>query len=317
VSKRREPATQVAEEPGTSALVAVDGAAAMALHPEKDGTSAPRRRRAPVARRVLPPPETTVALAREVLEIAPEKAPRKTRAGSEAARARADAPRRRTARAVLYADIRGFTSTLDRLESAPDGAERMTEYLAAWQRFRDALVRDTEFNRFYLANRVGDAFVLLVFERDARRWYAFVREHLSGRFEDFAAAVRALDPSADPHLKVSLYSNADKKVVYYETAVMSDELVGGYSIARRDFLCTAINKCARLDALPEADTSELLCNEGAFAWLSGEGAVEAGRFTDLGERELRGFRERERVYALPRGLIVRAVDGARTVYDPA
>jgi class 3 adenylate cyclase len=213
-----------------------------------------------------------------------------------------DGPKRREATAVLYADIRGFTATLDRIESEPDGTDKMKGYLAAWQLLRDALVRDEAgaTKGFYLANRVGDAFVLLVFEKDPRRWHEYVTGYLGQRFAAFADEVRKIDPASDPHLKVSLYSTPTKRVTYYETGVMNEALVRGFSIARRDFLCTAINKCARMDALEQADTSVLLCNEGAFQWLSSEGALDPSRFDDLGMRELRGFRERERVFALSR-----------------
>jgi class 3 adenylate cyclase len=209
-------------------------------------------------------------------------------------------PKRREATAVLYADIRGFTATLDRIESEADGAEKMKGYLAAWQVLRDALVRDDAgaTKGFYLANRVGDAFVILVFEKNPARWYHFVTHYLAERFDAFATEVRRIDPASDPHLKVSLYSTPSKKVVYYETGVMDESLVRGFSIARRDFLCTAINKCARMDALPEADTSVLLCNGGAHDWLVSEGGIERARFRDLGMIELRGFREREQVFAL-------------------
>lgn len=211
-----------------------------------------------------------------------------------------DAPRRREATAVLYADIRGFTATLDRIESEEDSTEKMKGYLAAWQLLRDALVRDEAgaTKGFYLANRVGDAFVILVFEKDPRRWYHYVTNYLSERFAAFADAVRRIDPQSDPHLKVSLYSTPSKKVAYYETGVMNESIVRGFSIARRDFLCTAINKCARMDALPEADTSVLLCNKGAHDWLASEGDIDASRFVDLGLIELRGFREKEHVFAL-------------------
>jgi class 3 adenylate cyclase len=211
-----------------------------------------------------------------------------------------EGPKRREATGVLYADIRGFTATLDRIESEPDSTEKMKGYLAAWQLLRDALVRDEAgaTKGFYLANRVGDAFVILVFEKDPKRWYHYVTHYLAERFGAFADEVRRIDPASDPHLKVSLYSTPSKKVAYYETGVMNDALVRGFSIARRDFLCTAINKCARMDALAEADTSVLLCNEGAYGWLSSEGEIEAERFVDLGLIELRGFRERERVFAL-------------------
>jgi class 3 adenylate cyclase len=215
--------------------------------------------------------------------------------------------RRRHAAAVLYADICGFTALLDHLESEPDGAVRMGEYLAAWERLRDALVRDPDghWTRFYLANRAGDAFVVLVFERDARRWFGYVAEYLGRHFAEFAATVRRLHPEAAPHLKVSLYTNEARKVPYFETGVMRDEVAGGYTIARRDFLCTAMNKCARLDAMPEADRALFLCNAGAYAHLvaGGEdgGGLEPGRFADLGMRELRGFRTPERLYAFELG----------------
>jgi class 3 adenylate cyclase len=213
-----------------------------------------------------------------------------------------EGPKRREATAVLYADIRGFTATLDRIESEADSTEKMKGYLAAWQLLRDALVRDEAgaTKGFYLANRVGDAFVILVFEKAPKRWYHYVTNYLAERFGAFANEVRRIDPASDPHLKVSLYSTPTKKVVYYETGVMNDALVRGFSIARRDFLCTAINKCARMDALSAADTSVLLCNEGAFGWLVSGGEVERERFADLGMIELRGFREKERVFALTR-----------------
>ncbi|MDP3273817.1 MAG: hypothetical protein Q8Q09_01390 [Deltaproteobacteria bacterium] len=213
-------------------------------------------------------------------------------------------PKQRTATAVLYADIRGFTATLDRIESETLATDKMKHYLLAWQAMRDSLVRDRTgaTKGFYLANRVGDAFVILVFEKDPLRWHSYIVGYLRERFAEFAEQVRALDPLADPHLKVSLYSTVDKRVPYYETGVMSDELVRGLTIARRDFLCTAINKCARMDAMPEADTSVLLCNEAVFRWLVLDrpdgGALARERFDDLGEQEFRGFRKRERVYAL-------------------
>ncbi|MBL8679745.1 MAG: hypothetical protein JNK05_11295 [Myxococcales bacterium] len=211
-----------------------------------------------------------------------------------------EAPKRREATAVLYADIRGFTATLDRIESEADGPEKMKGYLAAWQLLRDALVRDEsgETKGFYLANRVGDAFVILVFEKDPKRWYRYVTNYLADRFDEFATEVRRIDPESNPHLKISLYSTTSKKVPYYETGVMNESLVRGFSIARRDFLCTAINKCARMDALAEADTSVLLCNGGAHGWLVADGGIDEGRFRDLGMIELRGFREKERVFAL-------------------
>lgn len=203
---------------------------------------------------------------------------------------------------MLYADVCGFTALLDHLESEPDGPARMIRYLAAWEPLRDTLVRDPQgqWSRFYLANRAGDAFVVLVFERDARRWFAYVTEFLARHFATFVGEVRQLHPGARSHLKVSIYSNAARRVPYFETGVMSDEVARGYTIARRDFLCTAMNKCARMDAMPEADEAVFLCNAEAFVHLTASGreggSLDPASFDDLGERELRGFRTPERIY---------------------
>lgn len=204
---------------------------------------------------------------------------------------------------MIYADIRGFTATLDRLETDAESTEKMKGYLAAWQHMRDALVRHPTgaTKGFYLANRVGDAFVILVFTHDAKRWHEYITTFLAERFQEFSAAVRLLDARSDPHLKISLYTGENKKVVYFETAVMKDDLVRGFTIARRDFLCTAINKCARMDALEEADRATYLCNGAAQRYLlsteEGGGGLSAEHFVHLGEREFRGFREREAVFA--------------------
>lgn len=214
-----------------------------------------------------------------------------------------DQPRRREATAVIYADIRGFTATLDRLETDAESTEKMKGYLAAWTQMRDALVRHPSgaTKGFYLANRVGDAFVILVFTHDAKRWHEYITIFLAERFQEFSSAVRKLDAHSDPHLKISLYTGEKKKVVYYETAVMKDDLVRGFTIARRDFLCTAINKCARMDSLEAADRATYLCNGAAQRFLvsteEGGGGLSSARFEHLGEREFRGFREPEVVFA--------------------
>ncbi len=227
-----------------------------------------------------------------------------------------DQPRRREATAVIYADIRGFTATLDRLETDAESTVKMKGYLAAWQQLRDALVRHPSgaTKGFYLANRVGDAFVILVFTHDAKRWHEYITAFLVERFQEFSTSVKLLDAQSDPHLKVSLYTGENKKVVYYETAVMKDELVRGFTIARRDFLCTAINKCARMDALEEADLSRYLCNGAAQRFLlseaEGGGALNAAMFRSLGPRSFRGFREPEEVFACVEATVVKGGDHA-------
>jgi class 3 adenylate cyclase len=209
------------------------------------------------------------------------------------------------AHAIIYADIKGFTSALASIESRPDESRRraMSKFVTAWAAFRDALVRPTPsdpFARFYLANRVGDAFIILVFTQNASVWMRYVTEHLHGHFESVRKVMKQLDPDSDPRLKVSAYTDADQRVRYYETEVMAPQVIGNMTIARRDFFCTAINKCARMDTMPEADHSLLLCNKHVRDFLVDAcPSLEITAFRPLGTRPLHGFADAEAIYSLP------------------
>ena len=209
------------------------------------------------------------------------------------------------ASAMLYADIKGFTSMMSRLEALrPDiRARRMRRFVKAWGEFRDALIRPKpkrKFSGFYLANRVGDAFIVLVFPTDPKIWLEYVRGYLPAKFGKLAKVMQKIDPGLAPHLKVSMYTTPEKRVAYYETDVISDEVMGHMTISRRDFFSTAINRCARMDAFPAADTSELVCNQAIRNFLVREGSISPREFRSLGLKALRGFEgePKERHFAM-------------------
>jgi hypothetical protein len=209
------------------------------------------------------------------------------------------------ASAMLYADIKGFTSMMSRLEAlSPDvRARRMRRFVKAWGEFRDALIRPKpkrKFSGFYLANRVGDAFIVLVFPADPKVWLEYVRGYLPDKFGKLARVMERIHPGLTPHLKVSMYTTPEKRVAYYETDVISDEVMGHMTISRRDFFSTAINRCARMDAFPAADTSALICNQGVRDFLVKEAAVSPREFRNLGLKTLRGIESepKERHFAL-------------------
>jgi hypothetical protein len=112
--------------------------------------------------------------------------------------------------------------------------------------------------------------------------------------------MQKIDPGLAPHLKVSMYTTPEKRVAYYETDVISDEVMGHMTISRRDFFSTAINRCARMDAFPAADTSELVCNQAIRNLLVREASVSPREFRSLGLKALRGFEgePKERHFAM-------------------
>ena len=209
------------------------------------------------------------------------------------------------ASAMLYADIKGFTAMMSRLEALrPEvRARRMRRFVKAWGEFRDALIRPRpkrKFSGFYLANRVGDAFIVLVFPADPKTWLEYLRGYLPTKFGKLAKVMQGIDPGLTPHLKVSMYTTPEKRVAYCETDVTSDEIMGHMTISRRDFFSTASNRCARMDAFPAADTSALVCNQAIRDFLVKEAAVSPREFRSLGLKTLRGFESepKQRHFAL-------------------
>ncbi len=205
------------------------------------------------------------------------------------------------ASALIYLDIRGFTRCLDDLESSEDADALLTGYFNAWGTFRNLLIRPREltFRRdYYLANRIGDAFVVFAFVDRPSSWFVFVTDYLQKIFDEFQERVRSFYPSLDTHLKIVIYSAADGVVPYYQTNPIPDDILGKQTIARRDFISSGINICSRIDGLDESDHFQFLCNRPVYERLSAEyAAFPAGeRFVDLGPRQLRGVRRTEHIF---------------------
>lgn len=213
---------------------------------------------------------------------------------------------RKTARAVIYLDIQGFTRCLDEMDSADNSEELLAAYFSAWGKFRNLLIRPREVSfkfNYYLANRIGDAFVIFSFVDRAESWFVFTTNYVAGIFEEFRAEVAAVFPEFRTHLKSTIYTTPSGFVPYFQTGPIPDEIMGKATIARRDFISSGINVCARIDALEEADQYTFLCNGPVHERLArayAESSI-AGGFVDLGERRLRGLKNPERIWGYGTG----------------
>ncbi len=208
---------------------------------------------------------------------------------------------RKEASAIIYLDIGGFTRSLDDLDSAENAEELLKLYFESWGKFRNLLIRPREVAfkyRYYLANRIGDAFVIFSFVDRAENWFVFVTRYVVKIFDEFCAEVSAFYPELSNHLKVTIYSRPDGVVPYFQTNPIPDDTIGQQTIARRDFISSSINICARIDALDEADEFTFLCNRPVYDRLAlayADTPIAAG-FVDLGERQLRGLKKTEQIF---------------------
>jgi len=199
---------------------------------------------------------------------------------------------------MIYLDIRGSTALMDAMTSDAE----LLHLARCWQVLRDRLLQPRAGGgSVYLANRIGDACLLFCFAMGPRDLFRYLTVELQLLFQEFCDALGEL-PGAAPRL-----SPADLKLSvvgggcdYYETERVPDGLLGHRSCARRDFLGPSINKLARLDALPEAEEYVFLCNAAVRDELAATPEVDASLLVDLGLRELRGFKEPERVFGYGR-----------------
>lgn len=209
---------------------------------------------------------------------------------------------RKTACAILYFDMQGFTRALDELDRSERAEQNLRAFFEAWGDFRNLLIRPREMAfryNYYLANRIGDAFVVFSFVERAESWFVFATHYVPAVFDEFRAAVRAFYPDFRSHLKTAIYTTADGVVPYFQTAPIPDEVMGKATIARRDFISSGINVCARIDGLDEADRYVFLCNrpvQERLARAYAESSSLLADFVDLGERELRGLSQPERIF---------------------
>ena len=212
---------------------------------------------------------------------------------------------RKEAHAVIYLDIQGFTRCLDDLDAAENSEELLKAFFEAWGKFRNLLIRPREFSfkfNYYLANRIGDAFVILSFVDRVESWFVFVTHYVAMIFDEFRAEVSAFYPELTTHLKTTIYTTPSGVVPYFQTAPIPPEVMGQQTIARRDFIASGINTCARIDALDEADDFTFLCNGPVFDRMARAYAESSipDEFEDLGRRTLRGLKAPERVYGFRR-----------------
>lgn len=208
---------------------------------------------------------------------------------------------RKEAHAILYLDIQGFTRCLDELDAAPGAEESLKAFFAAWGKFRDLLIRPREItfkHKYYLANRIGDAFVIFSFVDRPESWFVFATHYIARIFAEFRAEVSAFYPEFTTHLKTTIYTTPNGRVPYFQTAPIDMGILGQQTIARRDFIAPGINTCARIDALGAADEFDFLCNGPVYDRMARAYAESriATEFHDLGEHVLRGLKTPERIY---------------------